>query len=127
MEPPDGGEQIGPPAPVAASDVAPAVAWSGKEERTAPFLALTSQAIVCRRSAARVTRLAAQAVRLIAQQKLGKRSGRATRVNTEFSSRHGTAPIRIAAIALSLGNCTVVTTDTDLSVVPGLSVESWAS
>jgi len=35
--------------------------------------------------------------------------------------------IQIAAIALSLGNCTVVTTDTDLSTVTGLSVESWAS
>ena len=35
--------------------------------------------------------------------------------------------IQIAAIALSLGNCTVVTTDSDLSVVPGLSVENWAS
>ncbi len=35
--------------------------------------------------------------------------------------------IQIAAIALSLGNCTVVTTDSDLSVVPALCVESWAS
>jgi tRNA(fMet)-specific endonuclease VapC len=35
--------------------------------------------------------------------------------------------IQIAAIALSLGICTVVTTDTDLSAVPGLSVENWAS
>jgi tRNA(fMet)-specific endonuclease VapC len=35
--------------------------------------------------------------------------------------------IQIAAIALSLGNCTVVTTDTDLSAVAGLSVENWAS
>jgi tRNA(fMet)-specific endonuclease VapC len=35
--------------------------------------------------------------------------------------------LQIAAIALSLGNCTVVTTDTDLSAVPGLSVENWAS
>ncbi len=31
----------------------------------------------------------------------------------------------VAAVALSLGNCTVVTDDTDLSAVPGLSVESW--
>jgi tRNA(fMet)-specific endonuclease VapC len=35
--------------------------------------------------------------------------------------------IMIAAIALSLGNCTVVTTDSDLSAVPGLAVENWAS
>jgi tRNA(fMet)-specific endonuclease VapC len=31
-----------------------------------------------------------------------------------------------AAIALSLGNCTVVTKDSDLSAVPGLPVENWA-
>jgi tRNA(fMet)-specific endonuclease VapC len=34
--------------------------------------------------------------------------------------------IQIAAVALALGNCTVITTDTDLSAVPGLSVENWA-
>jgi tRNA(fMet)-specific endonuclease VapC len=35
--------------------------------------------------------------------------------------------VMVAAIALSLGNCTVVTTDSDLSAVPGLSVENWAA
>jgi len=35
--------------------------------------------------------------------------------------------IMIAAIALSLGSCTVVTTDSDLSAVPGLITESWTS
>ena len=35
--------------------------------------------------------------------------------------------LQVAAIALSLGNCTVVTTDTDLAAVFGLSVENWAS
>ncbi|HZW31590.1 MAG TPA: type II toxin-antitoxin system VapC family toxin [Isosphaeraceae bacterium] len=30
-----------------------------------------------------------------------------------------------AAIAFSLGNCTVVTKHTDLSAVPGLEVENW--
>ena len=35
--------------------------------------------------------------------------------------------IQIAAIALSLGNCAIVTIDTDLSAVPGLSVECWVS
>jgi tRNA(fMet)-specific endonuclease VapC len=35
--------------------------------------------------------------------------------------------IQIAAIARSLGNCTVVSSDSDLAVVPGLSVENWAS
>jgi tRNA(fMet)-specific endonuclease VapC len=31
----------------------------------------------------------------------------------------------MAAIALSVGDCTVVTTDSDLSYVPGLSVVDW--
>jgi tRNA(fMet)-specific endonuclease VapC len=35
--------------------------------------------------------------------------------------------LQIAAIARTLGNCTVVTTDADLSAVPGHDVESWAS
>ncbi|HUR54860.1 MAG TPA: type II toxin-antitoxin system VapC family toxin [Gemmataceae bacterium] len=35
--------------------------------------------------------------------------------------------VMLAAIALSLGNCTVVTTDSDLTAVPGLSVENWAT
>lgn len=35
--------------------------------------------------------------------------------------------IMIAATALSLGNCTVVSKDSDLSAVPGLSVENRAS
>jgi tRNA(fMet)-specific endonuclease VapC len=34
--------------------------------------------------------------------------------------------IQIAAIALSLGNCTVVSADSDLLAIPGLTVESWA-
>jgi len=33
----------------------------------------------------------------------------------------------IAAIALSLGDCTVVTADSDLSAVPGLKVEDWSA
>ena len=35
--------------------------------------------------------------------------------------------IQIAAIALCLGNCTVVSKDSDLSAVPGLNVENWAT
>jgi tRNA(fMet)-specific endonuclease VapC len=35
--------------------------------------------------------------------------------------------VMIAAIALTLGNCTVVTTDTDLDAVPGLDTENWAA
>jgi tRNA(fMet)-specific endonuclease VapC len=35
--------------------------------------------------------------------------------------------VMIAAIALTLGNCTVVTTDTDLAAVPGLNTENWAA
>jgi len=32
--------------------------------------------------------------------------------------------IMLAAIALSLGNCVVVSTDSDLLAIPGLSVEN---
>jgi tRNA(fMet)-specific endonuclease VapC len=39
----------------------------------------------------------------------------------------GQNDMMIAAIALSLGNCKVVTMDIDFSAVPGLSVENWAS
>ena len=35
--------------------------------------------------------------------------------------------LQIAAIALYLGNCTIVSKDSDLDAVPGLSVENWAS
>src|SRR5262249_18693519 len=35
--------------------------------------------------------------------------------------------IQIAAIARTLGNCTVVSGDSDLSALPGLTVENWAS
>jgi tRNA(fMet)-specific endonuclease VapC len=35
--------------------------------------------------------------------------------------------IQIAATALSLGNCIVVSADSDLGAVPGLPVENWAS
>lgn len=34
--------------------------------------------------------------------------------------------IMIAAITISLGNCTVVSADSDLAAVPGLTVENWA-
>lgn len=34
--------------------------------------------------------------------------------------------VMIAAIALSLGSCTVVSKDGDLAAVPGLAVENWA-
>jgi tRNA(fMet)-specific endonuclease VapC len=35
--------------------------------------------------------------------------------------------IMVAAIAFRLGNCTVVSSDSDLVAVPGLTVENWAS
>jgi len=38
-----------------------------------------------------------------------------------------TIDIMIAAVALTLGSCTVVSCDSDLSAVPGLTVENWAS
>jgi tRNA(fMet)-specific endonuclease VapC len=34
--------------------------------------------------------------------------------------------IQIAAIALTLGDCTVVTKDSDFSAIPDLAVENWA-
>jgi len=34
--------------------------------------------------------------------------------------------IMVAAIAFALGNCTVVSKDTDLAAIPGLQVENWA-
>lgn len=33
----------------------------------------------------------------------------------------------IAAVARSLGNCIVVSSDSDLAAVPELAVENWAS
>jgi len=38
----------------------------------------------------------------------------------------GQNDIMIAAIALAIGNTTVVTMDGDLAAVPGLTVENWA-
>jgi hypothetical protein len=35
--------------------------------------------------------------------------------------------MQIAGIAFTLGNCTVVTKDSDLAAVPGLTVENWSS
>jgi tRNA(fMet)-specific endonuclease VapC len=37
----------------------------------------------------------------------------------------GPIDMLVAAIALSLGDCTVVTTDKDFQSVPGLKVENW--
>jgi tRNA(fMet)-specific endonuclease VapC len=34
--------------------------------------------------------------------------------------------MQIAAIALTIGNCTVVSGDSDLRAVPGLAVETWS-
>jgi tRNA(fMet)-specific endonuclease VapC len=35
--------------------------------------------------------------------------------------------IQLAAVALTLGNCTVVTSDSDLLAIPNLRVENWAT
>jgi tRNA(fMet)-specific endonuclease VapC len=37
----------------------------------------------------------------------------------------GQIDIQIAAVALSLGACTVVSADSDLAAIPGLTVENW--
>ena len=34
--------------------------------------------------------------------------------------------LQIAAIALTLGDCVVVSKDSDLRAVPGLTVEDWS-
>jgi tRNA(fMet)-specific endonuclease VapC len=39
----------------------------------------------------------------------------------------GSIDMMIAAVALTLGNCKVVSTDHDLVAVPGLQVEDWRS
>jgi len=39
----------------------------------------------------------------------------------------GVMDLMIAAIAQTLGSCTVVSTDSDLLAVPGLNVEDWRS
>ena len=39
----------------------------------------------------------------------------------------GAVDLMVAATARSLGNCTVVSSDSDLKRVPGLSVENWAA
>ena len=35
--------------------------------------------------------------------------------------------MQVAAITITLGQCVVVSEDTDLLVVPGLHIENWAS
>ncbi len=35
--------------------------------------------------------------------------------------------IQLAAVAFTLGDCTVVSSNTDLLAIPGLSVENWAT
>lgn len=37
-----------------------------------------------------------------------------------------TMDIQIAAIALTLGDCTLVTKDSDFSAIPGLKIEDWS-
>lgn len=39
----------------------------------------------------------------------------------------GVVDMMIAAIAKTIGNCTVVSTDSDFSAVPDLTVENWRS
>ena len=39
----------------------------------------------------------------------------------------GQNDIQIAAIAKSIGNCVLVSTDSDFQDIPGLAVENWAN
>ncbi|HUE71987.1 MAG TPA: type II toxin-antitoxin system VapC family toxin [Pirellulaceae bacterium] len=38
----------------------------------------------------------------------------------------GQIDVQIAAIALNLGNCTLVTADSDFAAIPGLTIENWS-
>ncbi len=53
----------------------------------------------------------------------GRLSAKLRRIGRPMQS----VDMMIAAIALSLGNCTVVTVDSDLASVPGLTVENWVA
>jgi len=35
--------------------------------------------------------------------------------------------IQIAAVALTLGNCVVITKDSDFAAIPGLQIEDWST
>jgi tRNA(fMet)-specific endonuclease VapC len=35
--------------------------------------------------------------------------------------------VMVAAIAQVIGNCTVVSSDSDIAAIPGLKVENWAA
>jgi tRNA(fMet)-specific endonuclease VapC len=39
----------------------------------------------------------------------------------------GIVDVQLAAVALTLGSCTVVTADSDLSAALGLAVENWSA
>lgn len=69
-----------------------------------------------------LTRLTVWPSDLVAADEFGRLSAELTRIGRPMQ----TVDIQLAAVALILG-CTVVTTDSDLSAVPGLSVENWAS
>jgi tRNA(fMet)-specific endonuclease VapC len=57
-----------------------------------------------------------------AAEEYGRIAAELTRVGRPI----GKIDLLIAAIALSLGKTTVVTSDSDLTAVPGLTVENWA-
>jgi len=59
----------------------------------------------------------------VAAEEYGRIAARLRRLGRLMQS----TDIQIAAIAVCLGNCTVVSKDGDLSAVPGLSVENWAT
>ena len=46
---------------------------------------------------------------------------------TRIGRQIGRIDIQVAAIALVLGKTTVISKDSDLSAVPGLDVENWAT
>jgi tRNA(fMet)-specific endonuclease VapC len=52
--------------------------------------------------------------------------GRVAAALRRIARKMQTVDIMVAAIALALGDCTVVSTDSDLAAVPELAVENWA-
>ncbi len=51
--------------------------------------------------------------------------GRVHALQKSIGRLMGQIDMQIAAVAFTLGNCTVVTKDSDFAAIPGLAVEDW--
>jgi len=79
------------------------------------------------RNAQRLRRVLPELVVWPLTEKAAERYGRIAAELTRAGRPVGKIDMLIAAIALSLGNTTVVSADNDLTAVPGLTVENWAN